>query len=234
MPRLAPWRDDFSAGLDGFDHYLSETLVPEHELLPDLTLILASGLIDSMYYRINPIYEFENELDPALHYCRYGGRRGLRPSTAFDPDWYVETNAVVGRLAINPLTHYILEGEASNRRPTIWFDPLWYRSEYHVAEDDLALAHYLRHRLDRRVSPNAMFDIAWYLARHGDLIPPDVDPFSHYLLAGTIRDIDPSPRFNARAWRHRHMAPLAAEGQSELPVPARNPLVHFLRRQVAN
>jgi len=46
-----------------------------------------------------------------------------------------------------------------------------------------------------------------------------------------MQDIDPSPRFDARMWRHRFMSPLAAEGQSELPVTARNPLVHYLRLQ---
>ena len=44
--------------------------MPEHELLPDLTQIQPSGLIDADYYRINPVGQYENELDPALHYCR--------------------------------------------------------------------------------------------------------------------------------------------------------------------
>jgi hypothetical protein len=233
VPHAPPWRGDFAAGVDAFEHYLTDTLIPERELLPDLTLIQPSGLIDAMYYRINPFHAYENELDPALHYCRYGYRRGLRPSTAFDPEWYIETNPVIARLALNPLSHYILEGEPANRRPTPWFDPAWYRAEYHVPEGVLALAHYLRHRLGRQVSPNPLFDVAWYLTRHGSSIPPEVDPFSHYLLSGAMLDIDPSPRFDARTWRHRHMAPLAAEGQSELPVSARNPLVHYLRHRHA-
>jgi hypothetical protein len=153
----------------------------------------------------------------------------LRPSTAFDLEWYGETNPAVTRLGINPLSHYILEGEPANRRPTPWFDPGWYRSEHNVPPGHLALSHYLRHRHAGTVSPNSMFDTAWYVARHGASIPPEVDPFSHYLLAGAMQDIDPSPRFDARAWRHRHMAPLAADGQSELPITARNPLVHYLR-----
>jgi hypothetical protein len=231
VPRSPPWRDDCAAGIDPFDHYLTDTLVPEHELLPDLTLIQPSGLIDATYYRLNPVFQYETELDPALHYCRFGHRRGLKPSTAFDPEWYLETNPVIARLRINPLAHYIVEGEPANRRPVPWFDPAWYRSEYHVPDGTLALAHYLRHRPDGQVSPNPLFDVAWYVSRHRESIPPDVDPFSHYLLAGAMRDIDPSPRFDARAWRHRHMAPLSADGQSELPVATRNPLVHFLRRQ---
>jgi hypothetical protein len=230
VPHLPPWRDDRA---DPFDRYLEATFVPEHELLPDLSQIEPSGLIDAMYYRINPVGQFENELDPALHYCRIGWRLGLRPSTAFEPDWYVESNPIIARLRVNPLTHYIVEGEAANRRPAQWFDPDWYRATYQVPPEQLALAHYLQYRHARAVSPNPWFDVNRYVALYGDSIPPEIDPFSHYLVCGALRDIDPSDRFDARLWRHRHMAPLAAVGQSELPVTARNPLVHFMRLRYA-
>ncbi len=229
VPPMSPWREDIAVGIDPFDHYLSEMETPERELLPDLPVIQGAGLIDAHYFLINPADRFEAELDPVLHYIRFGWWRGLRPSTAFDPDWYTETNPAITRLGINPLVHYILEGEAANRRPVPWFDPSWYRSEYVVPPGQLALSHYTRHRRGRTVSPNPLFDVDWYVARHGAEIPPEVDPFSHYLLSGAMRDIDPSPCFDARGWRHRHMAPLGAEGQSELPVSARNPLVHHLR-----
>src|SRR5205823_6196901 len=107
-------------------------------------------------------------------------------STAFDPDWYAETNHDVAHLGINPLTHYILVGERANRRPAPWFDAAWYRSAYHVPPEQLALAHYLQHRLARTVSPNPLFDVDWYVARHGEAIPAGVDPFSHYLLSGAM------------------------------------------------
>jgi len=229
VPLSPPWRDAVQRGADPFDQYLTDMEIPEHELLPDLALTRASGLIAPSYFDINAADRFERELEPALHYCRFGWRRGSRPNTAFDPDWYAETNPAVTRLHINPLVHYVLEGEPSNRRPVPWFDPGWYRSRYHVAAGDPALAHYLRHCHSGTVSPNPLFDVEWYLARRGGSIPPEVDPFSHYLLHGAIQDIDPSPLFNASGWRHRHMAPLGAHGQSELPVAARNPLVHHLR-----
>jgi len=229
VPHSPPWRDDIAAGVDPFDHYLNDMEKPERELIPDLAPIQASGLIDPLYYRINPVGPHEAELDPALHYCRYGWWLGLRPSTVFDPAWYAETNPVTVRLGINPLTHYILQGEPANRRPVPWFDPAWYRTRNRLPPGQPALAHYLRERHGRTVSPNPLFDVEWYVARHGGSIPPEVDPFSHYLVSGALEDIDPSPRFNARAWRHVHMAPVAAEGQTELPIASRNPLVHHLR-----
>jgi hypothetical protein len=228
VPRSPPWRDAVAAGADPFDHYLADMEVPERELLPDLAPLRSSGLIDAAYYRINPADQYEAELDPALHYCRFGSRRRFRPSTAFDPEWYGETNPTITQLGINPVTHYVVEGEAANRRPVPWFDPAWYRAKYDVPVEVIALAHYLRYRHARTVSPNPLFDVEWYVARHAASIPPEVDPFSHFLLNGALRDIDPSPHFNARAWRYRHMAPLSAEGQARLPTAMRNPLVHHL------
>ena len=229
VPRTPPWRDAVAAGADPFDRYLNDMEIPEHELLPDLTLLRDSGLIDTMYFQINPADRYEAELDPALHYCRFGARHRYRPSTAFDPEWYGETNPSVARLRLNPVTHYVIEGEAANRRPVPWFDPEWYRAKYAVPPGIPALAHYLQHRHARTVSPNPLFDVEWYVARHAATIPAEVDPFAHYLLNGAMRDVDPSPLFDARAWRHRHMAPLAGEGQADLPLTARNPLVHHLR-----
>jgi hypothetical protein len=69
VPRSSPWRDTIAAGGDPFEHYLTDMEIPERELLPDLQLIRSSGLIDTMYYRISSTGQFEDELDPALHYC---------------------------------------------------------------------------------------------------------------------------------------------------------------------
>jgi hypothetical protein len=229
VPHSPPWRDDIAAGVDPFDHYLTDMAKPGHELLPDLILLQSTGLIEAAYFEINIVGRFETELEPALHYCRFGYMRGLWPNTAFDPEWYAENNQQAARLGVNPLTHYAVEGEAANRRPVPWFDPLWYRTQYSVPAGQLALSHYLQHRQTRTVSPNPLFDVEWYLARHGASIPMEVDPFTHYLVSGAVRDIDPSPLFDARLWRHRHMAPLAAEGQADLPATSRNPLVHHLR-----
>ena len=253
VPLTPPWGDAIAAGLDPFDAYLTAMELPERELLPELAPLRSSGLIEPAYHRINQADRHIGELDPVLHHCRFGWRLGWRPNTAFDPVWYKETNPDAARLRINPLMHYILEGEPASRRPCPWFDPAWYRTEHAVPADRLALAHYLEHRHTGTVSPNPLFDAAWYVARHGGTIPPGVDPFSHYLALGAMEDIDPSPRFDARAWRHLHMAPLGhtaplghmtplehtaplghmapleTMSQHHQPAAARNPLVHYFR-----
>lgn len=227
VPLTAPRGDDGAA--DPFDQYLTAMQMPERELLPEWALLRLSGLIEAAYHQINQADQYVAELDPVLHYCRFGWRLGWRPNSVFDPVWYGETNPRVTHLGINPLMHYILEGEAAHRRPAPWFDPAWYRAEHDVPPDHLALAHYLAHRHARAVSPNPLFDAAWYAARHGETIPPEIDPFSHYLTHGALEDIDPSPRFDARAWRRQHMAPREAAFQDQLPAAAGNPLVHYFR-----
>ncbi len=224
IPRLPPWRD----GADPFDRFLDNIVAPEQEVLPDLALLRSSGLIDPAYHALNGTGPHEAELEPALHYCRFGRRLGLRASNAFDLGWYIQTNPSVAREQINPLTHYILEGEAANRRPILWFDPAWYRTRHEIPTGQLALAHYLMHRHAGIVSPNPLFDAPWYVAQHSAAIPPGVDPFSHFLVAGAVSDVDPSPSFNARLWRRQHMAPLGSVDQQLRPVAARNPLAHYI------
>lgn len=223
--RLAPGDGAF----DPFDRYLTENEKPERELLPDLTVIHPSGLIGPGYFRINGLHPDEHALQPDLHYCRIGVRFDARPNDVFDLAYYAADHPGLAGLGINPVTHYILEGEPSGQRPTIWFDPVWYRREYGVNADQVALGHYLAHRHGRGVSPNPLFDVSWYVARFGQEIPPEMDPFSHYTIWGALRDIAPSPGFDARGWRHRNMAALGAPGQEQLPYAARNPLIHYLR-----
>ena len=56
------------------------------------------------------------------------------------------------------------------------------------------------------------------------------DPFAHFLQAGTYRDIDPSPAFNAAAYRKRHLGRPSRQFPPVLMHPDRdNPLVHLLR-----
>ena len=223
-PLTPPWRGDPAP----FDRYLDDMTTPERELLPEHAPLRASGLIDTAaYHAINQADPFVAETDPVLHYCRLGWRLGWRPSTAFDPVWYTAANPDVARRRINPLMHYILEGEPANRPPMPWFDPVWYRAEYAVPEEQFALAHYLAYRAGRAVSPNPLFDVAWYVERHGAAIPADVDPFSHYLVMGAIADIAPSPRFDARSWRHRHLPPPGSPLRRLTPYETRNPLVNY-------
>jgi hypothetical protein len=219
VPFLPAYRGDPGAGRDPFAHYLDDMAKQRREPFPDLQAVAQSGLVDPDYHRINVLGPHDAALEPALHYCRFGWRARLRPNPYFDPVWYAASNPEVARCGVNPLVHYLLEGEAKGRRPVVWFDPAWYRATYGVSEERPALAHFLAQRGGGEVSPNKLFDVAWYVRRHGGVIGPDRDPFAHYLQAGA-----------AAAYRREHMTQAG-----RAPHPDRleldNPLVHYLHSQ---
>ncbi len=214
---LRVYPDIATAGLDPFGHYLSagraEGRLPNEET----EIIRASGLFDENEYLISSDDVLQAGVDPVAHYCASGWRERRRPNLYFDPVWYVASYAPPTH--VTPLTHYILYGEAEGRRPSPYFDPVWYRAAYRITAPQSPLAHYLRHRRSQRYSPLAGFDVAFYVQTYRHLLRPDSDPFAHYLVIGTARDLDPAPWFNAAAYRRRHMD--AADAASN------NPLLHF-------
>lgn len=68
----------------------------------------------------------------------------------------------------------------------------------------------------------AEFDIAYYLARYGDILDlEEVDPVAHYMRAGWREGRDPTPWFGTKAYLSRH--PELAEGDE-------NPFYHYLTK----
>jgi hypothetical protein len=231
VPRLAPYSQDAKAGIDPFAHYLDDMAVAQQDPFPDLAIVAASGLVDANYYLINASDVQEADLESTAHYCHYGWQENRRPNIYFDVGWYTQTNPDLARLKVNPVVHYILEGEKLNRRPVPYFDPGWYRETYRLPPEQNALSHYLAHRRRQSFSPNPLFDVSWYVAKHANEIGPHRDPFAHFLQAGTVGDVDPSPDFDAGAYRRRHLG-RASRGFRHLMRPdADNPLVHHLRAE---
>ena len=95
------------------------------------------------------------------------------------------------------------------------------------------MAHFLANRRSQRFAPNADFDVAFYKAGHGATLGPSHDPFAHFLLEGMTKDLDPSPGFDAAAYRAQFMSnepgkPLGAGPSAWARAERRIPLVHFL------
>ncbi len=200
---------------------------------PDVALIERTSLLDPNYYLINGGDVRDAVLNPIEHFCSYGWREQRKPNILFHTEWYADTNPVVRRMQINPLLHYITEGEAAGRRPAVYFDPVWYRANYADAlqATKLApLAHYLTHRRTQAFSPNGHFDVTWYVNRYGSEFGPNRDPFAHYLQMGTTQDLDPSPIFNAAAYRRRNLGRVSRAFRQIAHPDRDNPLVHYLRR----
>jgi hypothetical protein len=229
VPLISPYRNDPALGVDPIGHYLDD--LGQGEAFPDLQVVRSSGLLDENYYLINAADVLEADIDPVLHYCRFGWRERRKPNIYFDPLWYTYTNPDVARLRINPLVHYILAGEAADRRPVPFFDPGWYRTEYNIPAEHLALGHYLVNRRKQQHSPTPLFDVKWYIARFGSELGPNRDPFAHYLQAGMTQDIDPSRWFNAEKYRRANLGRPSRGFLRMLRPDQHNPLVHFLRAE---
>jgi hypothetical protein len=228
VPFLPPWSDCAGRGQDPFRGYLDDMARAQQDALPDVALLAASGLVDADYYLVNGGDVQAADLDPVLHFCRFGWQEKRKPNIYFDTGWYLATNPRVVRLGLNPLVHYACAGEAANRRPVPYFDPAWYRATYAIPPGQGALAHYLAHRRSQAFSPTPLFDVAWYVARHAGELAPRRDPFAHFLQAGTRGDVDPSPGFDAAEYRRRHLG-CASHGFRNLAhVENDNPLIQHL------
>lgn len=228
VPLLPAYRAVVEAGDDPFAGALDDAAREGREASPDPSVVGGSGLLDPNYYLINGSDVHEAALDPVLHFCRFGWREGRKPNLYFDTNWYLRTNPRVAQMRINPLVHYILEGERAGRRPVIYFDPAWYREQNGIGEEESALAHYLAHRRTQAYSPNPLFDAAWYVQRMGAEVGPNRDPFAHYLRAGMLADVDPSPQFKAGEYRRRHLGRRSRVFLHLMRPDKHNPLVHYL------
>jgi hypothetical protein len=219
---MADWR-----GPHAVDRYLDS--LDGAPVSPDPAIVAGSDLLDPNHYLINASDVQEAGANPVDHYCRFGWREQRQPNVYFDTAWYVATNPDLGRRRMNPLVHYVLVGEPTGRRPVSYFDPTWYRATYDVPAGKTALAHFLAHRRQQTVSPNSLFDVAWYVARNRDSLGANRDPFAHYLQVGTVSDVDPSPGFDAKAYRRRHLGRPSRVFVRVMDPDRHNPLVHFLR-----
>ncbi len=231
VPFLPPWRDCPGRNEDPFRVYLDDMAAARLEVLPDVALLAGSGLVDDTYYRVVGDDVREADVDPVLHFCRFGWAEKRKPNIYFDTVWYLATNPRVVQLGLNPLVHYVCEGEAANRRPIVYFDPGWYRLTYGIVPEQGALAHYLAHRRSQEFSPTALFDVAWYVARHAATLGPRRDPFAHFLRMSTQGDVDPSPGFDAAEYRRRHIGPGRRGLGNLLYAELDNPLIQHLRAE---
>ena len=216
---------------DPFEPYLTPDWDPQQAATADIALLHDAALFDENYYQIVNNDVFSATIEPLTHFCAFGWREERNPNFYFHTSWYMVTNPEVMQLAVNPLVHYLLIGEPAGRRPVPYFEPDWYRRHYDLPPKVSPLAHYLANRRNQNVSPNSLFDVQWYLAHCGEKLHHRRDAFAHYLVAGMSRDLQPSPQFDAAAWRRRtHGRPTRHFRYSQRP-ERDNPLVNYMLAQ---
>jgi hypothetical protein len=154
--------------------------VSDHDDPVELAELEASGLFDGAYYLLQNADVRGSDLEPLLHFYRYGWREARKPNEYFDPAWYLEHYPDVGEAAMNPLLHYLRHGEREGRRPVGHFDPAWYRAAYNLPADAVALAHFLTLRTSGRFAPVSELWAVMTMAPYHDDPALGDDPFVHY------------------------------------------------------
>ncbi len=194
----------------------------------DYLVLRDQGIFDENYYALHSGDVLSTGADMLSHYCEFGWKEQRQPNFYFDSRWYTATNPEVAQLGVNPLSHYLLLGEPEGRRPIVFFDPVWYRDAYAVPEEMSALAHFLAHRREGKVSPNQYFDPAFYAAGKGEIFRPGRDPFARFLVGGLTEDIAPSANFDLADYRRRSMGRVSRNFRHLLDPARDNPLVHYM------
>ena len=154
----------------------------EHQDDPaELETLEASGLFDAAWYLLQNDDVRASDLEPLVHFYRYGWREARKPNRYFDPAWYLEHYADVREAGMNPLLHYVRHGDHEGRRPVWHFDSSWYRKAYDLPPDAIALAHFLTQRTTGRFAPMAELYSVLHLPRYRDDPTSGEDPFANYL-----------------------------------------------------
>ena len=166
----------------------------EHQDDPaELEALEASGLFDAAWYLLQYDDVGSAELEPLVHYYRFGWREGRKPNRYFDSTWYLEQYADVRESGMNPLLHYLRHGDHEGRRPAWYFDSGWYRKAYGLAPEAIALAHFLTQRTSGQFAPMPELYSVLHIPPYRDLPAAAEDPFARY-LDDMLRDgRDPFP-----------------------------------------
>jgi hypothetical protein len=147
----------------------------------ELEQLEQSGLFDAAWYLVQYPDVREADLEPLVHFYRYGWRERRKPNRYFDPEWYLEHYPDVREAGMNPLLHYLRHGDLEGRRPVWHFDSAWYRSAYELPPDALSLAHFLTQRTSGHFAPMPELWAVLHLPPYRDDPAAGDDPFEHYL-----------------------------------------------------
>ena len=155
---------------------------------------------DADYYRTQPGVPDVSDKELILHYVRSDAGNLLNPNSHFDSQFYLRNARDVAETGLNPFYHYVTwgrkEGRAANEAEAAekavqavlsdHFDAEFYAHQSGAPRgsfDDL-LAHFSATAHETQLSPNANFDVRFYLANNADVRESGVNPLYHYLCWG--------------------------------------------------
>jgi glycosyltransferase involved in cell wall biosynthesis len=163
-------------------------------------IIEKSGLFDVKYYLFTYPDVRLQDINPIMHYIKYGTYEGRNPSAEFDTNYYLETYEDV--ININPLVHYVLHGKlekrARNKKELQYLEEYnllinskYFNKEYYLKSNpDLdknlidPVAHYILFGEKEGRKPNNNFEPKWYRDYYKDLSENNISLLVHYILHG--------------------------------------------------
>jgi len=83
----------------------------------DYWIIKRSGLFDPIYYLINNPDVRRADIDPLMHFVKYGWKENRNPSIEFNVHAYLENYPDVKKTNRNPFVHYLRYGRKEGRSP---------------------------------------------------------------------------------------------------------------------
>ena len=96
-------------------------------------LILKSGLFDRYYYLFQYPDVRQADIDPLLHFIKFGWKERRNPSEKFNTSFYLEQYEDVNE---NPLIHYIRIGKKENRPTRAKTRSDSFKEDQHLDQDN--------------------------------------------------------------------------------------------------
>jgi len=168
-----------------------------------VSVIRQSNLFDVELYKSLYPEVMNMDIDPVVHYIRYGVDHGAYTSIAFSTAYYREYYPDVAGSNLNPLIHFIKYGRLINRlgigehekqflsqgriilNSGLW-DQEFYCSKYPEACNHQLhpLQHYFQHGAYQGKDPSSEFSSSFYLAENPDVEKLKMNPLLHYVRFG--------------------------------------------------
>lgn len=155
-----------------------------------------AGLYEELYPEVS-----ELNLDPVIHYIKYGAKQGCLTSLNFSTACYCENYSDVLKSGLNPLIHFIKYGQHVNR---------------------LGIGEQEKHFLSgaSMILDSGLWDQEFYCSRNPEASKEQLHPLQHYFYYGAFEGKDPSTGFNSSFYLRNY------PDVNEIKM---NPLLHYVK-----